>query len=312
MTGRLAPADFAAKLRMTAIALRCNSRKELCARFRAVNPATHCDVDRMHKWMQGRAFPRSMQILDDLAKVLGSDRSGAWLGRCSLVEFAEEVAGATGISVDELTPAAGTAQPAAPPPPATAGIMGGLRTLAGHFACYSPAWSPHYEGRLVRGSLRILLSAGGQLNASYAETVAGWAVTMTAPLVVTGRVIHVQFREPEGNLPLFILLHLPGSPASVMTGIMAGAAFLSHDPLPTAGGFVAVRVPDATRLEATNRYIDFQPNAIASDLAALGLPQDLAAQTAVEIAACLGERTHTATTTGQRRLSALLDGRLLD
>jgi hypothetical protein len=41
-------AEFAIKLRLTSVALGCSSRKELCARFRAVNPATQCDLDRLH------------------------------------------------------------------------------------------------------------------------------------------------------------------------------------------------------------------------------------------------------------------------
>jgi hypothetical protein len=45
---------------MTAAALGCNSRKELCARFRGVNQATQCDLDRLNKWVQGRSLPRAV------------------------------------------------------------------------------------------------------------------------------------------------------------------------------------------------------------------------------------------------------------
>ena len=33
--------------------------------------------------------------------------------------------------------------------------MSGVRYLCGSFACYSPAWSPYAQGKLIRGSLRI-------------------------------------------------------------------------------------------------------------------------------------------------------------
>ena len=56
---------FAAKLRMAAAALGYTSRKELCARFRAVNPATQCDLDRLNKWVQGRALPRAASVYAD-------------------------------------------------------------------------------------------------------------------------------------------------------------------------------------------------------------------------------------------------------
>jgi hypothetical protein len=44
---------FAAKLRLAAATLGCSSRKEFCARFRSVNPATQCDIDPLNKWVQG-------------------------------------------------------------------------------------------------------------------------------------------------------------------------------------------------------------------------------------------------------------------
>ncbi len=54
---------FAAKLRLAAATLGCSSRKEFCARFRSVNPATQCDIDRLNKWVQGRSLPgRPRQI----------------------------------------------------------------------------------------------------------------------------------------------------------------------------------------------------------------------------------------------------------
>ncbi len=53
---------FATKLRLTAAVLGCRGRKEFCARFRAVNPGTHFDLDRSHKWLQGRALPRVERI----------------------------------------------------------------------------------------------------------------------------------------------------------------------------------------------------------------------------------------------------------
>lgn len=302
----MAPVEFAAKLRLTAIALRCNSRKELCARFRAVNPATHCDVDRMHKWMQGRALPRSAQVLDDLAKVLGSARSGAWLARCSLEAFTQEVSAATGLAEEELR--GELHEPAAPAP---VGIAGGLRSLAGRFACYSPAWSPHYRGQLVRGSLAIAPGNGGQAVVTYGEALAGRQVRTTGPLVNSGRVVHALMHEPDGNLPLFLVLHVPGSPASVMTGILAGVAFLSHDPLPAGCCFVAVRVDDDMRLEPTNRYLEFTGPAIAADLAALGLPAALAAQAGPAIAEILAGEPRAADTSHQRALSELLDRRFL-
>lgn len=51
--------DFGHKLRITAALLGCASQKDLCARFRAVNPATAFKLERSYKWMHGRALPRA-------------------------------------------------------------------------------------------------------------------------------------------------------------------------------------------------------------------------------------------------------------
>ena len=66
---------FAAKLRLAAATLGCSSRKEFCARFRSVNPATQCDIDRLNKWVQGRPLPRASSVYADFAAVIGSSQS---------------------------------------------------------------------------------------------------------------------------------------------------------------------------------------------------------------------------------------------
>src|SRR5215468_8636538 len=81
--------DFAAKLRITAAALGCASQKDLCAQFLRVNPGTTFDLERSYKWMQGRALPRSAQLYDDWALLLGTERSPAYLQSCTLDDFLE-------------------------------------------------------------------------------------------------------------------------------------------------------------------------------------------------------------------------------
>ena len=49
----------------------------------------------------------------------------------------------------------------------------GRRHLAGVYACYSHAWSPYFEGRIIRSTLAIKATgASSTLLASYAEMVA--------------------------------------------------------------------------------------------------------------------------------------------
>jgi hypothetical protein len=58
------------KLRLTGAALGTVTLKDLAAAFRRINPATRFDIDRAHKWLQGRARPREAQVYEDWAQSL--------------------------------------------------------------------------------------------------------------------------------------------------------------------------------------------------------------------------------------------------
>jgi hypothetical protein len=89
-------------------------------------------------------------------------------------------------------------------------------------------------------------------------------VRLAAEAWIGGRSMHFVVREPEGDVPLFISLQIPGPPASVLCGVMSGVAFVSSEPLPSACRIVFIRVPDTPRLDGTNRYFDPVSAAIAA------------------------------------------------
>jgi len=260
--------DIAVKLRLTAGVLACTSRKELCARFRAVNPATHCDLDRLHKWMQGRALPRAQSFYDDWAKVLGLARSGTWLAACPVEEFRAALPALDGASTDL---ALAGPMPRARGPSGGPGVLGGARLLCGDYACYSNAWAPRHRGTLIRGSLAIRPGKGARLVATYGETLLRGSMRISGEVTVTGRSIHFLVWEPDGNLPIFFSLIMPGPPASALCGMMSGVAFVAHVALPSASRVLMIRVSAAAALEASNRYLDPSPGFLTDDLARLGL-----------------------------------------
>src|SRR4051794_6335430 len=88
------------------------------------------------------------------------------------------------------------------------------------------------------------------------ETLVRRTVKLTADVQFGGRSIHFAVREPNGGMPLFISVQVPGPPASVLCGVMSGAAFVAHDSLPSACRILFIRVPDAPALDAGNRYLD--------------------------------------------------------
>jgi hypothetical protein len=251
---------------MTAEVLGCASQKELCQRFRAVNPATGFDVERSHKWMQGRATPRDARIYDDWARVLGTERPGTWLAECGLDEFRAELGRLFGREPGEA------ASRSVPPARRVPRAEQRWRHLLGGFACYSHAWSRYHAGRIIRGELLIEPGRGDALEASYVEALETGAIHFAGEAWPADRTLHLALRETASRLPLFASLFLPGPPGSVLCGILSGATFLGQEPRPTAVRLLAVRVSNGAALRASNRYLRPGKDTVAADLAALGVP----------------------------------------
>lgn len=295
---------FAEKLRMAAVALGCNARKEFCARFRSVNSATQCDLDRLNKWMQGRSLPRASSVYTDLAAVIGTTNTGRWIADCTVEEFAAELAACTGVDITALAVPDSAARRGNSQ---AAGLFGGLGTLCGAFAVYSPAWSPHFRGSVIRGTLRLSLGTHAALVATYTESLLGRDVSLAAEAWINGRSMHFVLREPDGDLPLFISVQTPGPPASVFCGVMSGMTFVAHEPMASACRIVFIRVPDTPMLRRTNRYFDPIPGVISADLAELGLDIPEADRLDGLVREFLSTSLIQATAHDQARFSSLLD-----
>ncbi len=74
------------KLRATAAVLGLVTRKDLAAAFRRVNAATSFDIERAHKWLQGRSSPRDARLYQDWVLVLDIDQSAEWIATVLTVE----------------------------------------------------------------------------------------------------------------------------------------------------------------------------------------------------------------------------------
>jgi hypothetical protein len=264
--------EFAIKLRLTAALLGCGTHKDLCARFRAVNPSTSFDLARSEKWLQGRAMPRSPQVYEDWARLLRTKRPADWLVGCSIDAFLAEVCARFEADPQELRRQAGLSGTAAGDG-ALAGTGGARHYLCGGYACYSHAWSPYYRGSLIRGHLRIAPARGSRLAVTYSEAIAGGTARLQGFVSLLGRTIHLDIRDESSQAPLFLSLFLPTPPASVLTGLMSGATLVGPVPEPSVSRYAAVRVPDAAmaRLDASNRYMEAAASTIADDLRQLGL-----------------------------------------
>ena len=256
------------KLCFTAAALGVGSRKELAAAFRRVNPATSFDLERAHKWLQGRARPRDGGLYDDWARLLDLDRPGAWIASCTLDEFVKAL-GARGPLTPDLL------QERADAFGGNSGSEAGQTPeLAGLYICYSHAWSPYFRGRIIRGQLRIRLSpATRRLAAAYTEHLPTGPITTEGPLILAERAIHLDLRAPGGAHLLFCLF--PASaPASLLAGLMCGATIIGPESQPSVTRIVMVRLPQARDMAAeADAYLP-QGASLTADLARLGLHLD--------------------------------------
>jgi hypothetical protein len=267
--------DIDRKLCLTAAFLGAVTRKDLAAAFRAVNPATAFDLERAHKWLQGRACPREATVYDDWARLLGLGRPGTWVADCDVDTFA-----------DALCARGGALDRAALWDRARAFGGGALRggsgsdgppAVVGTYACYSHAWSPYFRGRLARAALKIAAAEhpGRPLAGCYAEKLPTGTVRYEGAVTISERAMHLDLRQPAGGVHLLCCLFPPTPPASVLGGMMCGVTCLGPAPPPSATRIVAVKLPPSARLspQALDVYLPSGAS-IAADLGALGLPLD--------------------------------------
>jgi len=248
--------QLALKLRVTAAALGCASHKNFCARFRAVNPMTHFDFERSHKWLQGRALPRFAQVYEDWAKVLGTNQSGTWIAECTLEEFLAEAGNLHHVEPDALLQRAEVPQKRSVPLIVKDGRA--EHNVCGTYACYLHAWSPYFRGNLIRGALTICPpTSGSGLMAIYTETLLGQIMSFEGEVLMSGRALHLILRSQSDVSLLFQTFIPPGPPASVLCGVMSGAIVVGHEPQPSTTRIVIVRVRNDA--SASNAYLQVSP-----------------------------------------------------
>ena len=260
--------ELPTKLLVTQELLGCASRKELCARFRDVNPRTEFDLERSHKWMQGRAKPRSGRVYEDWVRLLGTDRSPTWLVACTIEAFVEEVCRSFDADPLELKRRAGL-----DPERRVIGKIGpdAVHYLCGTYAAYSRAWSPYFRDHVIRGSLLFEPGRSGRFSARYRERLPSGPVELSGTAGLVGGVLHIELREAGSGAPFYVSVLLSGRPASVLSGVASGATFAGPDPLPSTTRIVLVRAPAGSDIDGSNDYLTWEPRAIEANLARLGV-----------------------------------------
>ncbi|MCA0245846.1 MAG: hypothetical protein LCH93_04430 [Proteobacteria bacterium] len=258
--------DIDRKLRLTAALLGTVARKDLAAAFRRVNANTSFDIGRADKWLQGRAQPRERQVYEDWAKVLELERSGQWIADCDIDSFLDEICTRHGRDRDVL----------ARDLEMFSGRVNGQSaalSLTGTFACYSHAWSPYFQGRLIRGELTITPSSTpNRLHATYTEVLPTGLLELKGSINIGKRATQGSVGEDSSGVPTLTFCLFPASPpASVLGGLMFGTTLIGPDAQPSVTRIAMVRLPVANpRLRSTAAYLPAQAS-IAGDLSEFGL-----------------------------------------
>ena len=258
--------DIDRKLCLTAAMLGAVSRKDLATAFRRVNPATTFDLDRAHKWLQGRARPRDAALYEDWAALLEIGKTGFWVANCPLAEFAAALAARGPLAADALQERADAFRGGAVLEP------GQAPELTGSYVCYSHAWSPYFRGRIIRGELSIAISgATRRLVARYSEHLPTGPIRTEGSVTLADRAIHLDLRAP-GGVHLVFCLFPASAPASLLGGLMCGATVIGPDSQPSVTRIVMVRLPP--RVGTSPEADPYLPagSLITADLARLGLP----------------------------------------
>lgn len=263
--------DFAMKLRLAAVVLGCRTRKELAAAFRGVNPDSTFDVERADKWLSGKALPRGADVYRDLSKLLALARPLEWLASCSVDELLALLAELNGVAPDLLREGArdfpnGARRHVAPRP-----VESGASFIEGAYACYSYSFSPYFPGWLIRSSM-VIGPGHGPGSVAYSHNMPPLPTRFTGGITFNGRGMQIALHQTvSGDMRIHMALFGPAPPATVLAGMLCGAAVVTPEPEPSAARIILIRLP-APSPAFDALYTAFQPEEpIADDLALAGL-----------------------------------------
>ena len=263
--------DFAMKLRLAAVVLGCTTRKDLAAAFRGVNPDTTFDVERADKWLSGKALPRGADVYRDWSKLLALDRPLEWLASCSADELLAILAERDGVAPDLLLERArdfphGARRQSAPRP-----ADSGASFVEGAYACYSYSFSPYFPGWLIRSSM-IIGPGHGPGSVAYSHNMPPLPTRFSGDITFNGRGMQIALHQTvAGDMRIYMALFGPAPPATVLAGMLCGAAVVTPEPEPSAARIILIRLP-APSPAFDALYTAFQPEeSIADDLALAGL-----------------------------------------
>ena len=270
--------DLARKLELTAIALGCMTRKELCTAFIQVNPNTILTLQNCYNWLGGRSTPRSFSLYVDWAQLLGLDEGPHFIMTSTLEAFTERLASKLDLPEELLgsmkagPPQSGEGEMYAPLAPSWRANA----LLQGSYLVLSLAWAPTARGRLLGGALLLDATNDGELRAEYLETILGQKVRFEGRGMKHGRSAQLALTCTANAETFFMALHLPIIPGNLGAGVFAGNTVYDFDSAPSACTALLIRNHALTQeeLDAQTDYLDADADALSELLRNLGYGRD--------------------------------------
>lgn len=266
--------EIGKKLELTATALGCLTRKELCAAFERVNPSTVLTVQNSYNWMSGRAAPRNFSLFEDWASVLHLPEGPHFIMSASLADFAAALSQRFSLPDSALEPL-GLSRPVreGASEPQASWRNGAL--LQGSFLVLGTAWSPLRRGQLLLGAIRFEPCREG-LAAVYSEQLLGRCLRFSGQGPEDGRSGQLVLQCDANAGTYFMSFHLPTLPGNLSGGIFAGNALYDPQAQPTAGVLLFLRNHSQAHdgLEANLGYRPLDPSSLAQALDWVGYGED--------------------------------------
>lgn len=283
--------DVAEKLDLTAIALGCLTRKELCSAFFQINPSTTLTLQNCYNWLGGRSTPRSFSFYEDWARVLDLDEGPHFIMTSTLDAFTERVAAKRDLpdallaSLDDRLHRPANAEPRQASADGRDPAWLANALLKGSYLALSLAWAPTARGRLLRGALLLGTKDDGELRAQYLETILGEKVRFEGRGQEHGHTAQLTLTCQANAATFFMAFHLPILPGNLGAGIFAGNTVYDSNSTPAACPILFIRNHTLTseEMEAGTDYLDASAEALAQLLEDLGYGRDptLAAESAL-------------------------------
>lgn len=258
--------DFPQKLRLVQIVTGCATQKEMYARFKALNPRTGYDPQRAYKWLQGRSTPRDLSVFEDIAWLLDLEVTGEAVRNSTIGEFRALIEARRGPLPAEVVPVP------------SAGTMRLPAYLAGRYLAISRAWAPDRRESILAGILTLASDSMAGMTARYEEYLPAGHLDVAGAMQRIGRSARVTGVNIEDETFIDFCLPIPPAPASMLYGIISGAAFHDLEMRPSACKIICLRadaVPYDTLREISG-YHSNAPDTIGDLVLAAGLPREQA------------------------------------